>query len=116
MSEESDNKADASQMFMESLKESGFFTQIGELESNLKTIAKDLTSLGEIAGRRLEETESLAAHVLAIESALRVLIRKHPIDAEDVRAEIIEKTAALTGNEDGSPVVLSIVDELFTKN
>ena len=57
--------ANAHQVFLDLLEESGFFQQINNLEESLKAIAGELQSFGENAKERLEETENLSAHVLA---------------------------------------------------
>lgn len=106
---------DASRAFLTHLQESGFFQQIKDLESNLKIIAGDLTSLGTTATQRLEETESLAAHVLAVEAVLVALLKVNPVDEEEVRAGIKTSTAELSGNSEGSEAVLSIAEDILTK-
>ena len=116
MSDEQGQTPDnASTTFIEQLEATGFFEQIKNLETNLKTIAGDLTSLGQTATQRLEETESLAAHVLAVESILAVMLKSNPLDADQVRAAVTEKTADLSGNSEGSPAVRQIVDDLLDR-
>ncbi|MCH7486736.1 MAG: hypothetical protein IIC04_07080, partial [Proteobacteria bacterium] len=95
--EQGQNPDSASETFIEQLEAAGFFKQIKNLETNLKTIAEDLVSLGQKATQRLEETESLAAHVLAVESILAVMLNSNPLDADQVRAAVTEKTAGLSG-------------------
>ncbi|MFQ5764264.1 MAG: hypothetical protein ACE5GT_04995 [Rhodospirillales bacterium] len=107
--------ADPHQVFLDLLEESGFFQQIHNLEENLKTIADELKSFGEAAGRRLDETDNLAAHVLAMESILAVMLRTYPIEAGDLEVEIKDRTAALAGNADGSPTVHALATDILKK-
>lgn len=105
----------ASQAFLDHLDKTGFFQQINELEKNLKSIAEDLKVLGDATIQRMEETESLVAHVLAIESILVVALRSNAVDAEAVRQVVKEKTSQASGNAEGSPKVHAVVDELLSR-
>ena len=113
--EDGQPSADASQAFLQHLDKSGFFEQIGDLEGNLKTIAGDLKVLGEATVQRLHETESLVAHVLAVEAVLQVVLRSHPVDPAAVKALVKERTAGVGDNADGSLAVLSVVDEILAR-
>ncbi len=113
--EQGQNPDNASTAFIEHLEATGFFEQIKKLETNLKTIAADLASLGQTATQRLEETESLAAHVLAVESILAVMLKSNPVAADRVRAAVTDKTAELSGNSEGSPAVQQIVDDILER-
>jgi hypothetical protein len=105
--------AKTSDAIIRELESSGFFQQIGNLEKNLKAIAGDLQSLGETATQRLDETESLAAHVLAMEAILAVMLKSHPVDADAVRREVSRNTKALTGGDTGGNTVQLVVDSLL---
>ena len=109
-------EAGSTQTFVEHLESSGFFEQINKFEENLKTLSSDLKSFGETASKRLEETENLAAHVLAIESVLAVMLREHPINAEALTAEVVERTAAISENPEGSQIVHTISQDLLAKS
>ncbi len=106
---------DASKAFHEQLSQSGFFQKIEGLENNLGTIATELKALGEATIQRLQETESLVAHVLGIEAVLQVILATHPVDAEKVREIVKAKTSELAGGEEGSPAVLGVVDDILSK-
>ena len=96
---------DTHQVFLDMLEESGFFQQINNLEESLKAITAELQSFGENAKERMEETENLSAHVLACESILAVMLKKYPIDAGDLKAEI----------KDRSPTVQALALNLVEK-
>jgi hypothetical protein len=106
---------DASQAFLEKLQKSGFFQQIAELDDNLKRISTDLQDLGRLATQRIQETENLAAHLLAVEAILTVVMRTSGIDPEMVKAEVREVTARLSNNPDGSPAVQTVVENLLAR-
>ena len=97
--------AKAHQVFLDLLEESGFFQQINNLEESLKAITAELQSFGENAKERMEEIENLSAHVLACESILAVMLKKYPIDAGDLKAEI----------KDRSPTVQALALNLVEK-
>jgi len=63
----------------------------------------------------MEETENLAAHVLALETILAVMLKKYPIDAGDLKAEIKDRATAPSGNEGGSPTVPALALDLVEK-
>lgn len=107
--------SDAHQVFLDLLQEAGFFQQINTLEESLKIIAGQLKVFSENVEARTAETESLAAHMLACESILAVLLKSHPIAADDLRAEIKDRTAAMSGHEDGSPTVHALAMEILEK-
>lgn len=107
--------ADASKAFVRHLEETGFFGQIKDLEGNLMKIAQELQSFGQAAQTRMEESENLAAHILAIESILCVLLKAVKLDPDDVRAEVKDRTAAISGVEDGSPAVHAIAEDMLKR-
>ena len=76
MSEQNGNDpGDGNQVFIDLLESSGFFKQIHSLEDNLKIIAEELKTFGESAAQRMDETENLSAHVLAMEAILAVMLK-----------------------------------------
>ncbi len=109
------NAGDTHQVFLDLLEDSGFFRQINTLEESLKSIAGELKVFGENAEERGTESENLAVHVLACESILAVMLKTYPISAADLRAEIKDRTATLTGNEEGSPTVQAVAMEIMEK-
>lgn len=107
-----ETRPDLSADFLKHLEEAGFFKQIAVLEANLKTIADDLKTLGQATIERTSETETLVAHVLAIEAILKAMIQASPIDFEAVRDVIGQTTAAATGGTDGNPKVAAIAETI----
>jgi hypothetical protein len=111
-----DVPTDVSQVFIQQLEQSGFFHQIQELEGTLGRVAGDLKVLGESTVRSLQETESLIAHVLALESVVTVLLKETPLDAEAVKAEIRSRTGAATDDKTGNPQVLAVADAILARS
>jgi hypothetical protein len=115
MAEDSeDDLAGASQAFLEHLEKTGFFNQIKDLEGNLQSIAGALKALSESTIERVQESENLVAHVLAIEAILTVMLRANPIDSEAVGSLIKETTNASPGNGEGNPKVLAIAEGILS--
>ena len=104
------------QAFLDLLEDSGFFQQIHSLEENLKVIADEMKAFGDKTASRMEEMENLSAHVLAIESLLAVMLKAYPISADELDGEIKDRTAALSGNADGSPIVRALAQDLLEKS
>ncbi len=109
-----DDDGETPQDVIHQLQTTGFFEQIRDLDANIKKIVGDLETLGSLATERLRETENLAAHLLAVEAILAVILKTHPVDPEAVRSAIKQMTAELTGDPDGSPAVRSVVDTLLS--
>jgi len=106
---------DAPTELIQQLEQAGFFSQLSTLQANLQRISADIGQVAEIATKRLQETEDLAAHVLAIESILEVMMRSAPVDAEAVSEAIRARTSELTGTPEGSAVVQSAAAELLAR-
>ncbi len=103
----------AGQSFLKQLEDTGFFEQVAQLEDSLKRISDDIARLGAGANQRLEETENLAAHVLALESVLKVMLEQYPVDADKVRAAVIQATGDPETNPEGSLTVRAIAESLL---
>jgi hypothetical protein len=61
----------------------------------------------------MNETELAIAHMLALEAVLVELLRVHPVDPEAVKADIKARTAEISGNPEGSPLVLQAAEEIM---
>ncbi len=93
------------------------FGQIQEIEGSLKGIADQLANFARSATDRAQETESFAAHILALQAIVAVLARHANASPESVAAEIRDeikaRTASLAGAADGSPEVHAIAQALL---
>lgn len=100
---------------LDHLHNSDFFDKISDLETTLRTVAGELKALGDTTARRMEETENLATHALAMEAIVTVMLQKHPVDVEDVFAEIKDRTAKSSGEREGSAIVRSLAADLISR-
>lgn len=98
--------------FVKTLEQSSFFRQMGELKENLARVSSDLATIGDRATERSEEVETLAAHVMAIEAVLSVMLKDHPVDADAVRAEVVRRSEVLSGCPEGSPTVQAVARDI----
>jgi len=105
--------AGASRAFLQHLEKAGFFSQIKDLEGNLQSIAGALKALSDTTVERVQETENLVAHVLAIESILTVMLRTSPVNSEAVSA-LIKETTTSSDNGKGNPKVLAIAEGILS--
>ncbi len=103
------------QMLLDLLENAGFFQQINILQESLNVITGELKSFGEGTVKSMEETENLATHVLAMESILAVMLKKYPISADELDAEIKDRTAATSGNAKGSPIVHALAQSILDR-
>ena len=102
--------------FIKQLQDTGFFDQVGNLQGSLAKLSEDIATIGDQASLRLDEMESLAAHVMAIEAVLAVMLKNNTVDAEELKAMVIERTAVLSGNENGSPTVQAVAADIVGAN
>jgi acyl-CoA synthetase (NDP forming) len=117
MAEDSEDElAGASRAFLEHLEKAGFFSQIKELEGNLQSIAGALKVLSDTTVERVQETENLVAHVLAIKAILTVMLKTSPVDSAAVSGLIKETTTASSDNGKGNPKVLAIAEGILSDN
>lgn len=99
--------------FFKELENTGFLDQVGTLQSALSKLSEDISTIGDHATQRLDEVESIAAHVMAIESVLAVILKSHPIDADELRNEVRERTRAFSDDQDGSPTVQAVAMDII---
>jgi len=90
-----------------------FFDEIKEVEKNVLDLKKDLMEIKSGVEGSFDQLDDIAAHIIAIEAILVQVIKKTPVDAEAVKAWIVEATEASTGDEGGSTKTQIIVDNLL---
>ncbi len=91
-----------------------FFTQMETLQGSLDKVAQGMGALGENAQRQTRDTDNMAAHVLAMEAILAVMLRQMPINIEDVRAEVRRRTGAGDdANTESSDIVMHLAENLI---
>lgn len=104
---------DQGEDFLQKLQATGFFEQVGTLQDSLRTLSEDIAAIGDKASQRLEEMESLAAHVMAMEAVMQVMLETHPVDPQAVKAKVAERTRAFSDDPDGSPTVQAVAADII---
>jgi len=100
--------------FIKSLEQSEFFQQVNGLKGNLTNIASELSEVGARVNSRNEEVEALAAHIMAIEAVLAVILRSVPVDPDAIKAEVASRSEAFSGSPDGSPTVQAVAQDIVS--
>ncbi|MDA0998806.1 MAG: hypothetical protein O2944_11440 [Proteobacteria bacterium] len=90
-------------------------TQIGALQNALGAVANGMSALGEAAVRQRQDNENMAAHVLAMEAVLTVMLRQFPVDRADIRAEVAARTKNFSDAGDGSDLVQRLADDILRR-
>ena len=104
-------KTDPQAELMDALGMDGFVRHLGDVQQSLEKVADGMAMLGVSAERQGRDTENLAAHILALESVLTVILRQIPVSIADVRAEA-ERRARHAGNtESGTRNLVSSLAE-----
>jgi len=105
--------ADQGGNFVQDLQNSGFFDQVKSLQGSLSHLSEDIASIGDQATQRLAEMDSITAHVMAIEAVLAVMLKQHPVDADEVKAVVKARTADMSGQPNGSPAVQAVAQDIL---
>lgn len=118
MSDENGKRdAAAAARVMQDMGLTGFMEQIAQLQDSLGKVANGMNALGESAVRQGENSENLAAHIIAIESVLAVMLRHIPLDLNDVRAEADRRTQNIDPNSAGGPsVVRQLAEDIVRRS
>lgn len=98
--------------FIKTLEQSEFFQQMNDLKESLAGVSGEIAEIGERVNYRSEEVETLAAHIMAIEAVLAVVLRGVSIDPEVVKAEVASRSGAFSGNPNGSPTVQAVAQDI----
>ena len=110
------NDVELGKILVEQLKATGILDQNRQLLADLEVVSNRLEEYAKTAVSRLRETESIAAHVLAIEALLVVILRQMPISKADLISEV--KKLQPKGNSNGqqTSLVESIASDIFEKS
>jgi|GEM_PF-584214 hypothetical protein len=118
MSDDTANRdAAAAARAMQDMGLTGFMEQVTQLQDSLGKVADGMSALGESALRQGENSENLAAHIIAIESVLAVMLRHIPLDINDVRAEADRRTKNIDSSSPGGPsVVRQLAEDIVRRS
>ncbi|MBO6521436.1 MAG: hypothetical protein JJ900_10990 [Rhodospirillales bacterium] len=106
---------DAAAELIDALGIDGFVRHMADLQTSLEKVADGIEILGTNAQRQSADTENLAAHVLAIEAVLTVILRQIPVNIADVRAEAERRARNAGANETGNRHLVSSLAEDIVK-
>ena len=104
---------DPVELFMKSLEKSGFFEQIQALERTMRSVATDLEGIGVVNAQRMDETESLATHVLALEAVLSAILEKVDVDLDEVSDIVSQRTQALGKDSKSGATVQALAADIL---
>lgn len=87
---------------------------MSQVQGLLNKVADDLDRMGKNTNSQLDSLlgaiDDLAANIFATQAVLAVLLKKHPVDANDVKAWIESQT----GSPSATPKAHAVID-LLTK-
>ena len=89
-----------------------FFDQIKEIEVAINQLKDDLINIGQGVDDHFNQLDDIAAHVIALEA----IIKKTEVDAEAIKAWIVDATETSIGKEGGSEKAKIIVENLLAGN
>ncbi len=94
----------------------GFLDQVGMLQTTLETVSKGMSALGDAAVRQRQDAENMAAHLIALEAVLSVVLRQIPVDRSEVRDEVVRRTENFRGPDGaGSDIVRRLADDILRR-
>lgn len=102
---------DGVEELMDALGMDGFLRQMGELQGSLEKVAGGMEVLGSSAERQGRDTENLAAHILAIESVLTVILQQIPVNIAEVRQEAERRAQNAVNTQPGTRNLVSSLAE-----
>lgn len=110
-----DPHADSAQQMVDALGLDGFVRQMGDLQQSLEKVCDGIEVLGDSAERQGRDTENLAAHILAMESVLTVILRQIPVNIAEVREEAARRARNAGSRETGNLNLVSSLAEDIVK-
>ncbi len=91
-----------------------FTAHIEALQTSLAKVSGGMGVLADSAVRQGQDTENLAAHILAIETLLTVILRQIPIDIAEVRDEASRRSMNSDGSRDGGQAtVIGLCEDIL---
>ena len=90
-----------------------FFDQIKEIDSNIKQLRDDMKRIGSSAEAHFDQLDDIAAHIIAVEAILSVVLKANGVDKADVMAWIKENTESGSGGSEGSEKVRIVAEQFL---
>lgn len=90
--------------------------QLELLQSSLNRVGEGMSALGDNAVRQSKDSENIAAHLLAVEAVLTVVLRQIPVDISEVRAEAERRSHGDGNDGDVNPLVMRLAEDLINRS
>lgn len=89
--------------------------QLGTLQSSLNKVGEGMSALGDNAVRQSQDTENIAAHLLAVEAVLTVILRQIPVDIAEVRSEAERRSQGNGADGNADPLVIRLAEDMVKR-
>ena len=90
--------------------------QLELLQSSLNKVGQGMSVLGDNAVRQSKDSENIAAHLLAVEAVLTVVLRQIPVDISEVRAEAERRSHGDGKGGQIDPLVMRLAEDLIKRS
>ena len=90
-----------------------FFDEIKEVEKSVGDLKVELVAIREGVEGSFDQLDDIAAHIIAIEAILVQVLKKTAVDADAVKAWIVEATEVSPAEGDEPTKTQIIVDSLL---
>lgn len=90
--------------------------QLDALQSSLNKVGEGMSALGDNAIRQGKDAENIAAHLLAAEAVLTVVLRQIPVDISEVRAEAERRSQGGGNGGEVDPLVMRLAEDLIKRS
>lgn len=89
--------------------------QLGALQSSLNKVGEGMSALGDNAVRQSKDAENIAAHLLAVEAVLTVILRQIPVDISEVRSEAERRSEGNGPDGNADPLVMRLAEDMVKR-
>lgn len=90
--------------------------QLDLLQSSLNRVGEGMSVLSDNAVRQSKDSENIAAHLLAVEAVLTVVLRQIPVDISEVRAEAERRSHGDGNGGEVDPLVMRLAEDLIKRS
>ena len=104
--------AAAAEAFVRQLEQTGVFADLKTVESRLAELTAGLAEVGDAAASRARDADNLAAHVLALEALVAVLLRHVPLDGREIDEQIARQAGAVAEDAESLALVRAIARQI----
>lgn len=90
--------------------------QLELLQNSLARVGEGMSALGDNAIRQSKDSENIAAHLLAVEAVLTVVLRQIPVDIAEVRTEAERRSQSNGNGGEVNPLVMRLAEDLIKRS